>query len=331
MAFNLDANWTYWVRENLLRGSNEDTVAGILRDNFSISLAKAHAVIQKVRQTPLPKPGAAVGSSLQTVERREWMLKTVDTLARLGDDYNQIPTLDAPAFNTFIKEYYAKNKPVLLKDAFKHWPASQWTPQTLLDVARGKEVEVQFDRDTNPTFEMDSIKHKTRMSFDKYFDLVTTAGSSNNFYMTANNAKANQTVFGPLFDDLKNIKDGYFDESLHHTRSFIWFGPKGNFTPLHHDQTNNMFMQVYGRKTFWLVSPMQTPYLYNERAVFSPLDLRHPERSKYPLMGKVQAIEVTLEPGDTLFIPVGWWHQVESLDVSIRLTITNFNAPNSFT
>ena len=330
-SFNLDANWTHWVRENLVRGSDEATIAGVLRDNFSISLIKAQAIIQKVRQTPLPKSGGQTVVNNDGFERREWMLKTLDKLQKLSSDFGHIPSVTPPQFSQFIAEFYSQNKPVLLENAIEDWPAKNWTPQTLLDVATGKDVEVQYDRNANPTFEMDSIKHKKAMPFDEYFDLVMSAETSNNFYMTANNAKANQEVFGSLFSDVKNIADGYFDEASHKTRSFIWFGPKGNYTPLHHDQTNNMFVQVYGRKKFWLVSPLQTPYLYNERAVFSPIDLRNINETNHPLASNVTAIEVVLNPGDTLFIPIGLWHQVESLDVSISLTMTNFNAPNSFT
>ena len=51
---------------------------------------------------------------------------------------------------------------------------------------------------------------------------------------------------------------------------------------------------------------------------------------KYPLMKKTTSIEVVLEPSDALFIPIGWWHCVESLDVSISLSFTNFAVENSF-
>ena len=189
---------------------------------------------------------------------------------------------------------------------------------------------MQFDRDRNPRFEMDSIKHKKVMPFADYYDLVMSSAKSNNAYMTANNAKYNQAAFASLYNDLANIADGYLDESLHPTRSFIWFGPGGNYTPLHHDQTNNLFVQVYGRKVFHLLPPNQTPYLYNETAVFSPVDFRKLDQARYPLAAHATPIVLTLEPGDTLFIPVGWWHQVESLDTSISLTVTNFKALNAF-
>jgi ribosomal protein L16 Arg81 hydroxylase len=37
-----------------------------------------------------------------------------------------------------------------------------------------------------------------------------------------------------------------------------------------------------------------------------------------------------LEPGEAIFIPVGWWHHVKSLEVSISVSFTNFVFPNYY-
>jgi ribosomal protein L16 Arg81 hydroxylase len=41
-------------------------------------------------------------------------------------------------------------------------------------------------------------------------------------------------------------------------------------------------------------------------------------------------VPVPLNPGDVLFIPIGWWHHVRALDVSMTLTHTNFRRRNDY-
>jgi len=44
-------------------------------------------------------------------------------------------------------------------------------------------------------------------------------------------------------------------------------------------------------------------------------------------------LEVVVEPGETMFLPLGWWHQVRSLDVSLSFSYSNLALPiaNQFT
>jgi len=54
------------------------------------------------------------------------------------------------------------------------------------------------------------------------------------------------------------------------------------------------------------------------------------DRQRYPLADQLDIIDVVVEPGETLFVPVGWWHHVQTLDVCISLSYTNFSLPNQF-
>ena len=153
----------------------------------------------------------------------------------------------------------------------------------------------------------------------------------NDFYMTANNASQNQNITKVLYQDIADFGHGYCDLSLQDQLCFLWFGPKGTFTPIHHDLTNNMLVQIYGRKKVTLIPALQTPHIYNDLWVFSQLkDPNQIDVEQYPLAKKLTPIECILEPGEALFIPIGWWHAVESLDVSISVSFTHFNAPNQF-
>jgi ribosomal protein L16 Arg81 hydroxylase len=111
---------------------------------------------------------------------------------------------------------------------------------------------------------------------------------------------------------------------------FFWLGPAGTVTPLHHDLTNNFMAQVVGRKRVLMAPTISQPHLYNYLHVFSRVDLARIDYQQFPEMRQVRVIECILEPGQILFLPVGCWHQVEALDLSVTMTFTNFLLDNDF-
>ncbi|EPG35503.1 hypothetical protein F907_02871 [Acinetobacter colistiniresistens] len=264
------------------------------------------------------------------LKKRNWLLETLDRFARLNPDYQQIKRISKPTFSEFIQDYYSRNLPVILTDAIQHWPAlHKWSPQYFKQTVGTQEVEVQFNREQDLLFERNSTQHKTKMQMNDFVDLIEQSQHSNNFYMTANNAKASHTSLAALFQDIDHFH-GYTDHTQVYDRSFIWFGPKGTFTPLHHDLTNNVLVQIYGRKKVTLIPALQTPHLYNDVAVFSKIaDPLQPNLVEaFPDFIHSSKIECVLNEGESLFIPLGWWHCVESLDISMSVSFTHFNIDN---
>jgi ribosomal protein L16 Arg81 hydroxylase len=91
-----------------------------------------------------------------------------------------------------------------------------------------------------------------------------------------------------------------------------------------------MMMQVAGRKRWKAISPLQNHWMYNNIGVFSEVDAENPDYGKYPLYHNVQVLEFDLHPGEAIFMPVGWWHHVRSLDICISMSFTNFVFDNGF-
>jgi hypothetical protein len=84
----------------------------------------------------------------------------------------------------------------------------------------------------------------------------------------------------------------------------------------------NIYFQLIGRKRFFLYPPAYTPWLYSyplRSALpnYSRFDPEAPDYDRFPLSRDVQPLEVILEPGDAMYLPSRWWHQVRSLDVSV--------------
>lgn len=325
---SLPYSWKRWVASCLMKGSEPVTLLGILRSNGFPDLESAVEIVQAGRH-PYIEAGRDV---FHVLRKRNWLLSTVNALSSLDSRYAKgIECRETPDFEAFVRDYYSKQLPVVLRKGVDHWPARKlWTPEYFIEHFGNAQVEVQFGREADPLFERNAGKHKKKMKMGDFARMVIEAGSSNDFYMTANNAKGSLAGLEKLFDDVGDFGPGYRDQKLQSASNFLWFGPKGTFTPLHHDLTNNMLIQIHGRKKVTLIPAFQVPLIYNDLGVFSAADFPEFDASKHPLMKQVTPVVVEIGPGDALFIPIGWWHCVESLDVTIGLSFTNFNQMNNF-
>lgn len=104
----------------------------------------------------------------------------------------------------------------------------------------------------------------------------------------------------------------------------LWMASAASRTPLHYDDMHNAFAQVEGRKRFVLFNPAQFDALYpgpiNTRVeAQSRVDLSRPDFRRFPKLAEVEYWEAVVGPGDLLFMPAYWWHQVTSLDMSVSV------------
>lgn len=148
--------------------------------------------------------------------------------------------------------------------------------------------------------------------------------------MTANNADNNSEALIGLWTDADPLPS-FLDPDSAAGNMFFWMGPAGTVTPLHHDLTNNLMIQIRGRKRVKLIAPEYLPYVYNHLHCHSRVDPENVDEERYPLFQNVHVTDVTIGPGDILFFPVGWWHHVRGLDPTITVTCTNFRGINRFT
>lgn len=88
--------------------------------------------------------------------------------------------------------------------------------------------------------------------------------------------------------------------------------------------------QVHGRKLVKLIPSCDLPRMYNDFHCYTDVDAGTPDLNRFPDYAKVRVIDCVIGPGDFLFLPVGWWHYVKGLDVSITVTFTNFVFNNDF-
>lgn len=327
-------HWKKWIATNLIRGCSHASIAKVLKEN-GFNDAEIYLELKIVENNPYIQAGIEATKDLDIqLRKRNWLLSTYDSLAQLDSGYSQnIDTIDTPAFSEFIQNYYSKHKPVLLKNGINHWKALEtWTPQHFADKYGDRIVQIQSNRSSDPNFEVESPKFRKDVSMADFVNMMSTTDDSNDFYITGNNTQKNRNIMRDAFQDLGDFGEGYrqlTDDPTHNT--YFWMGPKGIFTPLHHDLTNNMLVQIYGKKKVTLIPAAQVQWLYNNRHVFCDVDFpKNVNYEQFPDMKHVTPFEILIEPGDALFIPIGWWHCVDGLSEVISISFTNFNAPNDF-
>lgn len=102
----------------------------------------------------------------------------------------------------------------------------------------------------------------------------------------------------------------------------IWIGNR-TAIPTHYDTSDNIACVVAGRRRFTLFPPEQVRNLYVGPIDFTPagqpislVNPYTPDLERFPKFAEAMptALVAELEPGDALYIPSLWWHQVESLD-----------------
>lgn len=269
--------------------------------------------------------GPSASETALTLARREWILDVMERQRSLSPVAGALMRCEGISGEQFRDHFYAASRPCVIAGAIADWPAlGKWTPDYLRETVGSAPVEFQGKREGAGDFELAKDRHKQVLPFDQYLDLIER-NPGNDAYVTAYNNSANQAAFAPLMADIRPIS-----QLLGPEPGMLWVGPAGTFTPLHFDLTNNLLIQITGRKRLLLVSPSQTKLLANRRHVFSDVhDLEDAAcMARHPQAQGVRPYIVTLEPGDMLFIPVGWWHQVRSLDFSVMMTCTNFLWPN---
>ena len=194
-----------------------------------------------------------------------------------------------------------------MRGLVQRWPLSALEPSVLREQYGHLPVRARVGDYINTAFAADRAMQD--MSMLQYLDLVEEGKQALPPYLgNLELRELNRLCHWPT----------YFDKM---GPPRFWVGPAGTVTPLHCDYDDNIFAQVWGRKRIFLSPPHHDAFLYPSEAnaiLFgSPFDPEAPDFERFPLARQACMIECLVEPGDMLYVPAGWYHQVRALTFSL--------------
>eukprot|EP01102_Stenamoeba_stenopodia_P012563 TRINITY_DN3986_c0_g1_i3.p1 TRINITY_DN3986_c0_g1~~TRINITY_DN3986_c0_g1_i3.p1 ORF type:complete len:383 (-),score=81.53 TRINITY_DN3986_c0_g1_i3:603-1607(-) len=232
-----------------------------------------------------------------------------------------------------------KDKPVVLlnTNASTDWKPVKWTYSYLVSTL-GKDRMIGASKAKRPTmylyrnFAEFGIWPNTSPRYEEVDiflgDLVQKLQSSRTptewIYAPIEITK---TTFPKLYEDIQptsflNAKPGATTQHV-----TLWMGSRGVTTQIHFDLDENFHLQITGNKRFLLVPPSEHNKLYLYPRTHpsyrrSMADLDAIDENKFPDMSKVKgAVEVTLNPGELLYIPPLWFHHVTNMNAGLSINV----------
>ncbi|MCT4640768.1 MAG: cupin-like domain-containing protein [Bacteriovoracaceae bacterium] len=224
------------------------------------------------------------------------------------------------------KNYINKGIPVVLEGFAKNWPAlDHWQPQKLKN---------RFGSDTAKIFEANL---ENQLTYD-----VKESNLTEVFEAMEKEDSSKYCRFNRLLYDHPELLNDFDNKWLYKTRCLlssgktfqVFLGAINSVTSLHSASEHNIFTQVYGQKHWYIIDsrydvlldpPVNgTPYFYSD------LNPDKVDNDNLAYFKHIDVMETTLNPGDILFNPPSFWHQVTNKSSSIGVGFRWFGIIDCF-
>lgn len=237
------------------------------------------------------------------------------SLRARGLDVRPIPEADG-ATPLGLRAAVRDGRAVLCRGLVSHWPAlTKWKPQQLAADHGDSVVRALMQLPASGVlFPADQQHYERTLPFAEFLKAMLSAAPDAPCYLAYKRAHeifpSTDYDFASLLGDLDTDSD---------TRA--WIGSAGTRSMLHSDLKDNLFVQVWGTKHVVLLPwrDSRSAYPFPDNVVNSQIDLADVDLERYPRMARAALYAGTVHPGDLLFIPRGWWHDLRASTPSVSL------------
>jgi len=225
----------------------------------------------------------------------------------------KIDRIDASDKELFFKEYFSKQKPVIIQGLVNNTAAAdKWNLDYLKSRLGDTEVMV-FDNAIKKTSAYTGGDYK--MKFSEFVDHIRKPEECNIRLFLFN-----------AFKYCKDLKSEYpcptIFKGILDKVGFMFFGGKNTHVRMHFDidMSNVLHTQFEGKKKVILISQDYNDLMYKTPFnTYSIADFQNRDETKFPGLKYVKGYEFVLNPGESVFMPGGYWHYMIYLEGSFSV------------
>ncbi|MEW7278766.1 cupin-like domain-containing protein [Aquimarina sp. 2201CG1-2-11] len=229
----------------------------------------------------------------------------------------QIPRVKTITKERFLKEYVLLQKPVVIEQLTRDWPAYQkWNLDYINSVAGDKNVPLFDDIPITTKYKFNEPHTQMRMS--KYIDLLKSKPTNYRIFLYN------------LFKEVPTLQQDFYypDIGLKFMKKLpmLFFGGQESKVFMHHDidYANILHFHFHGEKQCILFPPSETKYLYklpHALIAHQDIDFTNPDIEKWPALQQAKGYITNLKHGDTMYIPEGYWHHMTYITAGFSMSI----------
>lgn len=243
--------------------------------------------------------------------------------------FSQIKRVSLSDSKVNVQEFIRNDEPFVTNDIIENWPAKHWTLESLKKIIGKANVLVAI-LNKNKMTDYNSFE---TMPFEQFADITKEHHLSpieGGLYLIIGNIISNHDR-KPWLDMLKDdLKIPSYTPLSKLFEVNLWLGAGGNTSLLHVDPFCNFLTMVQGYKKILLFPPSESKRLYQvppskctsiEMLLHSEIDFYQLDLSRFPKVHEAHYYEIIVGPGETIYIPPGYWHYVVSEDINIAVNI----------